>query len=75
MQFKLISPKKSKGETEYKTEVKVAIKEKNNAYVNLYLLGMGLDPSHPDKENDRAIYYTYNGDWMNKDKKEKFGYE
>jgi len=74
MQFKLIEPKKTKGETDYKTEVKVPLKEKNNPYVYVYLLGMGIDPKMPDRETSKAIYYIYNGDWMNKDKKKKFGY-
>lgn len=72
MQFKLIEPKKSKGETEPKTEVKVSLVELTNPFVKLYLIGMGLDYSKPVKESSRYVYFIYNGDWMNKDRKKKF---
>lgn len=72
MQFKLIEPKKSKGETDIKTEVKILAKEIDNPIVKLYLsVGMGIDYTKPIKQNNRYIYFIYNGDWLNKDKKVK----
>lgn len=72
MQFKLIEPKKSKGETEIKTEVKISIKELDNPVVKAYLLSeMRIDYTKPIKQNSKYVYFMYNGDWLNKDKEEK----
>lgn len=74
MEFKVILPKKKKGETEYKTEIKVSLKELANPYVRIYLHGMGLDFSKPVRESSRFAYFIYNGDWLNSDRRKKFGY-
>ena len=71
MQFKLVEPKKSKAETDIKTEVKISVKELANPIVKLYLVAMGIDYTEPLKLNDRYAYFMYNGDWLNKDKKAK----
>lgn len=74
MEFKRIEPRKTKGETDIKTEIKVGLKEISNPYVRMYLHGMGLDFSKPVRESSRFAYFIYNGDWLNSDHRKKFGY-
>lgn len=66
MVLKLIEPKKSKGETGYKTQIKVTHAEIESPTVKAYLMKLGIDWTEPEKESSKFLYFVCDGDKLNK---------